>query len=110
MESDTTELNGNGACPRVRARDALQGIGQAGSAAASPSSGISPREREAEQYAAHAASFDAIVAPLEVGREPLNGRGRQACLAAFDESPEGFERIAGQPAECVAECVAIPSP
>jgi hypothetical protein len=25
MESDTTELNGNGACPRVRARDALQG-------------------------------------------------------------------------------------
>jgi hypothetical protein len=103
---DATELNGNGAYPRAGTRDACmqQGIEQeqeqAGSAVASPSSGISPREREAKQHAAaHAASFAAIVAPLEAGREPLNGSGRQACLAAFDESPEGFERIAGEALE-----------
>jgi hypothetical protein len=101
---DATELNGNGAYPRAGARDAcMQQVieqQQAGSAAASPSSGISPREREAEQHAAaSASSFDEIVAPLEAGTERLNGSGRGACLAAFNENPEGFARIAGEALE-----------
>jgi hypothetical protein len=102
---DTSELNGHGAYPRARTRDACmqEGIEQAGSAAASPSSGTSPRERRAEQHAAadpaaklklHA-PFAEIVAPLEaVAGKRLDGSGLQACLVAFDESPEGFKRTA----------------
>jgi hypothetical protein len=42
-----------------------------------------------------AASFDAIIEPLEVSAgKPLIGRGRQVCLAAYEENPEGFRLIA----------------
>jgi hypothetical protein len=42
-----------------------------------------------------AAGFDAIIEPLEVSAgKPLNGHGRQLCLAAYEENPEGFRLIA----------------
>src|SRR5207249_9390877 len=46
------------------------------------------------------ASFDAIVAPLEAAAgKRLNGAGLPACRAAFNENPEGFERVAGRALE-----------
>src|SRR5438094_681039 len=100
------QSNGNGAYPRVRARDACmqQEQQEAVAAAVSSSRALRPEERETEQLHAagsverkaelHAA-FAAIVAPLEAAAgKPLNGSGLPACLAAFDESPEGFARIA----------------
>jgi hypothetical protein len=106
------QANGNGAYPCAGARDACMQQEQQEAVSAAVSSSLAssrPGERETEQL--HAArpverkaelhaSFDAIVAPLEAAAgKRLNGSGRTACLAAFDESPEGFERIAGKALE-----------
>ena len=41
--------------------------------------------------------FSALIAPLEArASKPLGEPGRQKCLAAFYESPEGFRRLADE--------------
>jgi hypothetical protein len=54
------------------------------------------KEKSLEEMHA-AAGFDAIIEPLEVSAgKPLNGRGRQVCLAGYEENPEGFRLVAGE--------------
>jgi hypothetical protein len=44
-----------------------------------------------------AAGFDELIEPLEVSAgKPLFGRGRQVCLAGYEENPEGFRLIADE--------------